>query len=131
MWSALEIGKHAGRSLPQILFSDYFSGRRKEDFPKSFSNRGPGAYCGRRVISKSPKPETQKIGVLNIFGFLRRRYTAHPMAKNLGSSARFFRRNFVPKFTFSTEPIMSCTTIGFRRSLSKRLNVFSEQAEIY
>jgi len=85
MWSALEIGKRAGRSLPQILFSDYFSGRGKEDFPKSFSNRGRGASV-EGASYQNPQIQTQKIGVLNIFGFLRRRYTAHPMAKNVRSS---------------------------------------------
>ena len=61
MWSTLEIGKHAGRSLPQILFSDpdyFFWAVEKKVFPGRLTTEaGELAWKARHIKIPKPDPE--------------------------------------------------------------------------
>ena len=61
MWSTLEIGKHAGRSLPQILFSDpdyFFWAVEKKIFQGRLATEAAELAWKVRHI-KIPKPDPE------------------------------------------------------------------------
>ncbi len=61
MWSTLEIGKHAGRSLPQILFSDpdyFFWAVEKKIFQGRLATEAAELAWKARHI-KIPKPDPE------------------------------------------------------------------------
>ena len=62
MWSTLEIGKHAGRSLPQILFPDpdyFFWAVEKKIFQGRLASRGRAEIGWKAHHIKIPKPDPE------------------------------------------------------------------------
>ena len=62
MWSTLEIGKHAGRSLPQILFSDpdyFFWAVEKKIFQGRLATEA--AELGGSASYQNPQTRPRKL----------------------------------------------------------------------